>query len=610
MRQFACLVLIACLSSVSSPSLGQAPPYHPSRSEVAQADLLFSLATNNRKGVEAALKAGANPNESDFIEEAPLFFAKDVASVKTLLHYGAEVNNVTRKGSALTSALLAGNDPVAQFLLARGATPLSVRGDKLTPLMAAALNGTIPSLRRLIDMKAGVNAATREGTTPLMFAVRGKQPEAVKLLLKAGAKPDACDSLKRTALHYAAMRGDSGLVRLLCTFGASPGAKDFNGDTPLHLAAKYSGDVATIHELQQSGAKGGVKDRFGFRPAGLAARYGSSAVAACFGATPETPRLVRRRAVDQAIQPAVARIQASMTTFIQKAGCVSCHHHGLGVMALTQAAQHRFSVDKGVLGEYFKEIGEDGKADAAVTHAAAQDAQYVKMLPPVHLGDEVYGGAYILGGLCSAGVPSNPGFGEGVTVMARLQLPDGRFNSIRRGIMEHSDLMTTALTFGVLNAYWPADKKDELKAVAAKAKHWALSTEPLCAEDLAGRLLLLSEAGGSAQEIQAATVRLRQAQRSDGGWGCRERQVSDSYTTGVSLYALRKGAGVARTDPQLKRAAAFLIRTQEDDGSWYEPKLTPAYNNHFDASFPHGYDQFASFAGTCWATLGLLTMTP
>lgn len=589
---------------------GPPPPFHPSKTEVAQASLLFALTSGNRQGVADALKAGANPNEPDFIDQPPLFFAGDIPTVKLLLHSGANIHAVTEKGTALTTALLGGNDEVGAFLLNHGASPIATRKDKMTPLMAAAQNGTQTSLKLIISEHADVNAADREGTTALMFAVRGNQIKAAQTLLAAGAKVSAKDKLQRTPLHYAAMRANVGMINLLVAHGASTVAKDKNGDTPLHLAAKYSGDPKTVKFLLTHCKTKDAKDQSGHTAADLAARYSSDAVSACFGRHCSTPEKVSQRSADLAIRPALHRIQESLSVFVQKSACVSCHHQGLGVMALTQAAQHRFDVDKHVIGECFGQMAEDGKAGAAATHAAVQDAKYVKMLPAVHLGDQVYGGAYILGALHSGGVPANPGFGEGVTIMGRLQLPDGRFNSIQRGIMEHSDVMTTGLTLSILKAYWPQDQGDEFRKIASRAKAWATSSKPTSAEDLAGRLLVLSEVGDDANQIPATAESLMKAQRPDGGWGIPQRQVSDSYTTGACIYALRTAAKVDANSPTLKKAKAFLIRTQEDDGSWYEPKLTPAYNNHFDSAFPHGYDQFASFAGTCWATIGLLSLMP
>ena len=50
----------------------------------------------------------------------------------------------------------------------------------------------------------------------------------------------------------------------------------------------------------------------------------------------------------------------------------------------------------------------------------------------------------------------------------------------------------------------------------------------------------------------------------------------------------------------------FLLRTQEEDGSWFVPKRVVPLNNHFDAAFPHGEAQYASFNATCWATMALV----
>ena len=50
----------------------------------------------------------------------------------------------------------------------------------------------------------------------------------------------------------------------------------------------------------------------------------------------------------------------------------------------------------------------------------------------------------------------------------------------------------------------------------------------------------------------------------------------------------------------------FLLRTQEEDGSWFVNKRAMPINNYFDAAFPHGQSQYASFNATCWATMALL----
>ena len=64
--------------------------------------------------------------------------------------------------------------------------------------------------------------------------------------------------------------------------------------------------------------------------------------------------------------------------------------------------------------------------------------------------------------------------------------------------------------------------------------------------------------------------------------------------------------GLPVTDPVYQRGVQFLLRTQEGDGSWFVNKRAIPVNNYFDAAFPHGESQFASFNGTCWATMALL----
>ena len=52
-----------------------------------------------------------------------------------------------------------------------------------------------------------------------------------------------------------------------------------------------------------------------------------------------------------------------------------------------------------------------------------------------------------------------------------------------------------------------------------------------------------------------------------------------------------------------------MLRTQDEDGSWFVNKRAIPANNYFNAGFPHGESQYASFNGTCWATMALLQAT-
>ena len=97
---------------------------------------------------------------------------------------------------------------------------------------------------------------------------------------------------------------------------------------------------------------------------------------------------------------------------------------------------------------------------------------------------------------------------------------------------------------------------------------------------------------------------LRVLQRRDGGWAQTPHLDSDSYATGQVLYTLRQ-LGVPAEDPALQRGAAFLMRTQQDDGSWHVKSRAMKIQPYFESGFPHEHDQWISHAATAWATMAL-----
>lgn len=585
----------------------QAPEYKPSAKELAQGKLFNSLTIGKRSDVAKALKAGADPNEVDFIDMTPLDWADNIATVDTLIKHGARINETTVKGTALFNALAVGSDAIGVHLLKLGADPKLGRPDKLTPLMNAAYSGTNQSMKLMLSHGVDVDAKSKDGQTALSFAVRGNQVRAIKILLAHGARIESRDKLGRTSLHYAALFSRPNLIRLLVSNGANIEAKDVAGSTPLILATRYVGDASTVQALLNAAANRSTKDHMGLTAAAWASRRGFADCARLLHGTAEVSVVANSDKVHSALAPALTVIQRSMSVFQQRSSCVSCHHQGLGVTVLASALQHKLPVNGGLLQSYMGQMAEDGKAQGPVIHAAVANPRYADAVPILHTGDFSFGGSYIFGAMRTMGVPANPGFAEGALFTARLQNPAGNWDMGPRGIMQHSAALNTAMVLDMLNAYYPADQRSELEAMKAKAKHWALTMKPACAEDLAGRVLILKASGASTNEIGDAVTLLKVAQRKDGGWGVADCKVSDAYTTGLAIYALRNGAGESSNSKSLSKATAFLLRTQDPDGSWFEPKNTAAFNNYFDTTFPHGFDQYASFAGTCWAALGLMS---
>jgi len=187
--------------------------------------------------------------------------------------------------------------------------------------------------------------------------------------------------------------------------------------------------------------------------------------------------------------------------------------------------------------------------------------------------------------------------------LARQQALDGSWTfSLPRIPMQSSVFTFTALAVQALKAYGPSDTH----ARVAGARDWFLKSKPRNSEDRASRLLGLTWCGVDGSDRHKAAAEVLADQRSDGGWSQVPGGHSDAYATGQALYALRVSGGVSASNPALKRGVRFLLRTQDDDGSWFVNKRAIPANNYFSCGFPHGESQHASFNGTCWAVLALL----
>jgi ankyrin repeat protein len=143
---------------------------------------------------------------------------------------------------------------------------VNVRGEReVTPLIYAATNGSVESVKILLEAGADVNAANAFGATALIRAVN--QPEKVRLLLAKGADVNARTRQGRTALLAASYdeRGEE-VVKMLLAKGANPNVTDeAAGTTPL-LAATFTNCASVARLLIERGLDVNARDRRGFTP--------------------------------------------------------------------------------------------------------------------------------------------------------------------------------------------------------------------------------------------------------------------------------------------------------------------------------------------------------
>ncbi len=113
-------------------------------------------------------------------------------------------------------AVLKGQEPMVELLLAHGADP-NVR-DMLgwTPLMRAAHRGGAGLVRRLLDSPdVDVNAQNQFGTTALHIAAATGSLRNAKLLVEHGATLELEDSVGNTALTLAEQNKHKAVADLL-----------------------------------------------------------------------------------------------------------------------------------------------------------------------------------------------------------------------------------------------------------------------------------------------------------------------------------------------------------------------------------------------------------
>jgi squalene cyclase len=118
------------------------------------------------------------------------------------------------------------------------------------------------------------------------------------------------------------------------------------------------------------------------------------------------------------------------------------------------------------------------------------------------------------------------------------------------------------------------------------------------------RLILWRRLRLPASEWEALVKTIRGLQNADGGWGQTKEATSDAYATGQALYALAE-AGAKPDDETVRKAQAFLAKTQRADGGW--AMVSRAIMR--DGKPPKNLEPI-THAGSAWAVMGLVRSAP
>jgi ankyrin repeat protein len=152
--------------------------------------------------------------------------------VKLLVEHGVDVNVPSpRDGrTAYEQAVLRGHPEIAEYLVQRGAMPITIGRDDRFAL--ACIAGRREEMQiMLAEDPTLLERLGYEGRVAVLHrAVEERQRDGVKLLVELGADVNgmiANTALDRGALHIAAGSGDLDMAQLLMALGADPALRDY-----------------------------------------------------------------------------------------------------------------------------------------------------------------------------------------------------------------------------------------------------------------------------------------------------------------------------------------------------------------------------------------------
>ena len=142
------------------------------------------------------------------------------------------------------------------------------------------------------------------------------------------------------------------------------------------------------------------------------------------------------------------------------------------------------------------------------------------------------------------------------------------------------------------------------------ASKWLLEAKTSDTEDRVFQLRSLSYVNADDDAKRRLADELIAEQREDGGWAQKTDMTSDAYATGTVLTCLARTGHLPTTAETYQRGLQFLLRSQQDDGSWHVVSRSKPFQTYFETGFPHGKDQFISTSATSWAAMALLLTLP
>ncbi len=319
--------------------------------------------------------------------------------------------------------------------------------------------------------------------------------------------------------------------------------------------------------------------------------------------------------LESATRRGLARVKQAASDWQTHKKCFSCHHQTLPMLAAVEAARGGFPLDK---------VWMKSQADTTLKY-------FEERIEDMDEGDHVPGGAATTGfGFWALSLDQRPSDKTTTSMVAYLlqiqgvsRLRDGNKESpplaardghwqasCRRAPMQASLIGDTVLVLMGLEKYASPEQRPRVAEARTKAEQWLAKAPLRDQQDRLWRLWGLHHLGGGDGLKQSTLAAIFTAQQDDGGWAENKGRPSDTYSTGQTMFMLRK-TGTAADHPAIIRARDYLLKAQHADGSWLaESHVKVKAQPYFENGDPYGEHQFLSTAATAWATAGLAQLLP
>jgi squalene cyclase len=298
-------------------------------------------------------------------------------------------------------------------------------------------------------------------------------------------------------------------------------------------------------------------------------------------------------AIRAAVERSLPLLQDIDVAFIQRTGCVSCHHNSVVAMTVSTARAHGYRVNETIAKKQPEVVAE------------YLDSWRERTIQNLNIAGGVDTVSYLLFGLAAEKTPSNMATDAQAILLLRRQQSDGRWPvQTLRPPIESNDIEVTAVSARALQAYAPPTRREEFAAAVDRARKWLTAASGDDTAERAFRLLGLHWTNASDDVVRQATKELLAGQHEDGGWSQTPGMTSDAYATGQALAALGE-SGATLADRAYKKGIEYLLRTQAEDGTWFVESRSVPVQAYFESGFPYGVHQWVSAAATGWATTAL-----